>query len=36
VKNAIRVAVEAVEHKINPRIEEAMSTISTAAPVSEI
>ena len=36
VKNAIRVAVEAVEHKINPRIEEAMATIPTAAPVSEI
>lgn len=36
VKNAIRVAVEAVEHKINPRIEEAMATIPTAAPISEI
>jgi phosphate acyltransferase len=27
VKNAIRVAVETVEHKINPRIEEAMATL---------
>jgi phosphate acyltransferase len=36
VKNAIRVAVEAVEHKINPRIEEAMAAIPTAAPASEI
>lgn len=36
VKNAIRVAVEAVEHKINPRIEEAMATLPEAATVSEI
>jgi glycerol-3-phosphate acyltransferase PlsX len=36
VKNAIRVAVEAVEHKINPRIEEAMATLPEAAIVSEI
>jgi len=27
VRNAIRVAVETVEHKINPRIEEAMATL---------
>lgn len=36
VKNAIRVAVETVEHKINPRIEEAMATLPEAASVSEI
>lgn len=36
VKNAIRVAVETVEHKINPRIEEAMATLPEAATVSEI
>jgi phosphate acyltransferase len=35
VKNAIRVAVETVEHKINPRIEEAMATLPEAATVSE-
>lgn len=28
VKNAIRVAIETVEHKINPRIEEAMASLS--------
>ena len=36
VRNAIRVAVETVAHKINPRIEEALATLSeepvTAAP----
>lgn len=36
VKNAIRVAVETVEHQINPRIEEAMATLPEAAIVSEI
>ncbi len=36
VKNAIRVAVETVEHKINPRIEEAMATLPEEAIVSEI
>jgi glycerol-3-phosphate acyltransferase PlsX len=36
VLNAIRVAVETVEHKINPRIEEAMATLPEAAIVSEI
>ncbi len=36
VKNAIRVAVETVEHKINPRIEEAMATLPEAAIVSEL
>lgn len=35
VKNAIRVAVETVEHKINPRIEEAMATLPEVATVSE-
>ena len=35
VKNAIRVAVETVEHKINPRIEEAMATLPTEVTVSE-
>jgi phosphate acyltransferase len=35
VKNAIRVAVETVEHKINPRIEEAMAVLPKAATVSE-
>jgi glycerol-3-phosphate acyltransferase PlsX len=36
VKNAIRVAVETVDHKINPRIEEAMATLPVAAIDSEI
>jgi glycerol-3-phosphate acyltransferase PlsX len=31
VRNAIRVAVETVEHKINPRIEEAMAALPEAA-----
>ena len=33
VRNAIRVAVETVEHKINPRIEEAMAALPEAAVV---
>ena len=38
IRNAIRVAVETVEHRVNPRIEEAMGklVISTAAPAMEI
>jgi glycerol-3-phosphate acyltransferase PlsX len=36
VQNAIRVAVETVEHKINPRIEEAMAILPAAAVISEI
>lgn len=35
VKNAIRVAVETIEHKINPRIEEAMANLHAAVTVSE-
>jgi glycerol-3-phosphate acyltransferase PlsX len=34
VRNAIRVAVETVEHKINPRIEEAMATLQDSAAVA--
>lgn len=33
VRNAIRVAVETVEHKINPRIEEAMAELASCNPV---
>lgn len=36
VKNAIRVAIETVDHKINPRIEEAMAAIPSATTASEI
>lgn len=33
VRNAIRVAVETVEHKINPRIEEAMADLPSSKPM---
>ncbi len=36
VRNAIRVALETVEHKINPRIEDAMSAIPADAVSSEV
>ncbi|MEP2776631.1 MAG: phosphate acyltransferase PlsX [Luteolibacter sp.] len=36
VRNAIRVAVETVEHKINPRIEEAMADLPSCKPVEFI
>ncbi|MGJ8633515.1 MAG: phosphate acyltransferase PlsX [Luteolibacter sp.] len=35
VKNAIRVAVETVEHKINPRIEEAMAALQESREMAE-
>ncbi len=34
VRNAIRVAMETVDHRVNPRIEQAMATVNTDAPAA--